>query len=121
MSDLLHDLQVMHTRLAPVHVIGYPRSGRSLTCRLLRRYLKVSFGTESQFVVRYSRRLRRYGDFNDDSNLRRLIYWRLHGGSSRLLMTGCWSDNWLAPLARTWRPNLLRRAAMAPLGRRQRA
>jgi hypothetical protein len=73
MSDVLRDLQVTHTRENPVYVIGYPRSGTSVTCRLLRRYLKVSFGTESQFVVRYHRRLSRYGDLNDDDNLRRLI------------------------------------------------
>ena len=57
MSDVLHDLHVTHTRRSPVYVIGYPRSGTSLTCRLLRRYLKVSFDTESQFIVRYYRRL----------------------------------------------------------------
>jgi sulfotransferase family protein len=73
MSDVLNQLQATHTRQNPVYVIGYPRSGTSLICRLLRRYLKVSFGTESQFIVRYHRRLRRYGDLNDDANLRRLI------------------------------------------------
>jgi hypothetical protein len=73
MSDVLYDLQATHTRQSPVYVIGYPRSGTSLVCRLLRRYLKVSFGTESQFIVRYHRRLRFYGDLNDDANLRGLI------------------------------------------------
>ena len=58
MSDVRYDLQVTHTRRSPVFVIGYARSGTSLTCQLLRRFLKVSFGTESQFIVRYHRRLR---------------------------------------------------------------
>lgn len=72
-SDVIFDLHATHTRLSPVFVIGYPRSGTSLTCRLLRRYLKVSFGTESQFIVRYYRRLPRYGDLNEDANVQGLI------------------------------------------------
>lgn len=73
MSDVLHHVQATHTRHVPVFVIGYPRSGTSLTCRLLRRYLKVSFGTESQFIIRYKRRLGGYGDLRDDAQVRRLI------------------------------------------------
>lgn len=73
MSDVLHDVQATHTRLGPVFVIGYARSGTSVTCRLLRRYLKVSFGTESQFILRYRNRLDSYGDLADDANVRRLI------------------------------------------------
>lgn len=73
MSDVLYDLHATHTRPGPVFVIGDARSGTSLTCRLLRRYLKVSFGTESQFILRYLQRLPRYGDLRQDDNLRRLI------------------------------------------------
>lgn len=73
MSDVLYGHQVTHTRRTPVYVIGYPRSGTSATCKLLRRYHKVSFGTESQFIVRYYKRLSQYGNLNDDENLRRLI------------------------------------------------
>lgn len=73
MSDSLQHIQATHTRHVPVFVVGYPRSGMALTCRLLRRYLKVSFGTESQFIVRYKARLRQYGDLRNDENLRRLI------------------------------------------------
>ncbi|NOT26902.1 MAG: sulfotransferase [Acidobacteria bacterium] len=74
MSDVIRDLQATHTRRSPVFVIGFPRSGTSITCRLLRRYLKVSFGTESQFIIRYLRRLSEFGDLRDDANVRRLLY-----------------------------------------------
>ena len=72
-SDVLYDLQATHTRRSPVFVVGCARSGTSVTCRMLRRYLKVSFGTESQFILRYNRRLGDYGDLHDDRNVRRLI------------------------------------------------
>lgn len=74
MSDVIRDLQATHTRRSPVFVIGFPRSGTSMTCRLLRRYLKVSFGTESQFIIRYLQRLPQFGDLRNDANLRRLLY-----------------------------------------------
>ncbi len=73
MSDVIMALQVTHTRRSPVFVVGYARSGTSLTCRLLRRYLKVSFGTESQFIIRYHRRLAAYGDLECDANMQQLI------------------------------------------------
>lgn len=73
MSDVLHDLHATHTRFGPVFVIGFARSGTSVTCRMLRRYLKVSFGTESQFIIRYLNRLESYGDLQVDANVRRLI------------------------------------------------
>jgi sulfotransferase family protein len=72
-SDVIYDLRARHTRTTPVFVIGYARSGTSLLCRLLRRYLKVSFGTESQFIIRYLHELSRYGDLHQDDNVRRLI------------------------------------------------
>jgi hypothetical protein len=40
---------------------------------LLRRYLKVTFGTESQFIIRYHRRLASYGDLAYDANMQQLI------------------------------------------------
>lgn len=73
MSDVFYDLHATQTRTGPVFVLGYARSGTSLICRLMRRYLKVSFGTESQFIVRYQRALPNYGDLEDDANLRRLF------------------------------------------------
>jgi hypothetical protein len=61
MSDIL-SLPVQHGQLAPVFVIGSARSGTSLLCSLMRRYLQISFGTESQFLVRVYRDLPQYGD-----------------------------------------------------------
>ena len=74
MSDVIYNLQARHTRNSPVFVVGFPRSGTGLTCSLLRRYLKVSFGTESEFVIRYLRRLPQFGDLKDEVNVRRLLY-----------------------------------------------
>nr|WP_321404964.1 sulfotransferase [uncultured Desulfobacter sp.] len=39
----------------------------------MRKYLKVCFGTESQFIVRHYKQLQKYGDLKKDENLRRLI------------------------------------------------
>jgi hypothetical protein len=72
-SDVIFELKAEHTRRTPVFVIGYPRSGTSVTCRLLRRYLKVSYGTESQFIIRFLHRLGGYGDLQQDANVRRLL------------------------------------------------
>ena len=66
-------LRAEHTRFDPVFVLGYPRSGTTLTCQLLLEHLDVNFGTESQFIVRYQQRLHRYGDLNDDRRLRFLF------------------------------------------------
>jgi hypothetical protein len=71
-SEIL-DLPLTHTRVGPVFVIGAARSGTSLLSWLVRRYLKVNFGTESQFIIRFYRRLPEYGDLQDTRNLRRLI------------------------------------------------
>ncbi|NOT27156.1 MAG: sulfotransferase [Acidobacteria bacterium] len=74
MSDVIRQLHATHSRYKPVFVIGFPRSGTSLMCQLLRRYLKVSFGTESQFIIRYLRRLPRFGDLrNETLELRQLF------------------------------------------------
>jgi len=54
-------------------VLGHARSGTSLVCRLLLDHLGVNFGTESQFIVRYQRKLSNYGDLSDDSRLRWLL------------------------------------------------
>jgi len=70
---LLPDLEVRHTRFAPVMLIGQHRSGTTILGTLLRKYLKVNFGPESQFFFRKLRELPRYGDLDDDRNLRALI------------------------------------------------
>jgi hypothetical protein len=64
---------VHHTLSVPLILVGHGSSGTSITSALLRRYLGVSFGTESQFIPRFARRLHQYGDLNDDANCRRLV------------------------------------------------
>lgn len=64
---------VNHRDLSPVMIVGHGSSGTSITGKLIREYLRVSFGTESQFIPRYYYRLQRYGDLDNDANLRRLI------------------------------------------------
>ena len=64
---------VNHLELAPVMIIGHGSSGTSITGQMIRDYLRVSFGTESQFIPRYYYRLARYGDLAVDANLRRLV------------------------------------------------
>ena len=72
MPEIL-DLPVQHTTRSPVFVIGAARSGTSILCTLLRRYLAISFGTESQFITRIYRTLPHYGNLRHDANLRRLV------------------------------------------------
>ncbi len=67
------DVQVQHQNLCPVILIGHGSSGTSIFSRLLREHLRISFGTESQFITRYARRLDQYGDLNQDANLKKLI------------------------------------------------
>lgn len=73
LPEILYNLEVNHTRKNPLFVIGNARSGTSILVKLIRKYLKVSFGTESQFIIRYYNNLHRYGDLKDDANLWLLI------------------------------------------------
>jgi len=72
-NEILYDLKVKHTRFSPVHVIGHVRSGTSILLSLIRKYLKVNFGTESQFIIRYYNNLERYGDLTIEKNYKLLI------------------------------------------------
>jgi hypothetical protein len=67
-------MKVKHFSLSPVHIIGHGRSGTSILAGLIRKYLGISFGTESQFIIRYYKRLEQYGDLKKDSNLKKLIH-----------------------------------------------
>lgn len=57
----------------PIILIGNGRSGTSILGQLMRDHLGVAFGTESQFIVTYFRRLGDYGVLDVDSNLRKLV------------------------------------------------
>lgn len=59
--------------LAPVFMIGHGSSGTSILATLLREEYGIAFGTESQFIIDYYRRLHRYGDLEDEQNLRHLV------------------------------------------------
>lgn len=58
---------------APVFIVGMPRSGTSLLVRLMRKYLNINFGSESQFIVSYFKRLHKFGNLSDPRNMDRLI------------------------------------------------
>ncbi len=70
---LLPDLEVRHTRFSPVLLIGQHRSGTTVLGSLLRKYLKVNFGPESQFFFRRAATLSSYGDLKSDQALLSLI------------------------------------------------
>ncbi|WP_456405459.1 sulfotransferase family protein [Caldithrix abyssi] len=72
-QELLPELQVKHRKLNPVFVIGHGRSGTSILIKLIRKYLKINFGTESQFILRYYDALEQYGDLNRRENLINLL------------------------------------------------
>ncbi len=57
----------------PVILFGHGRSGTSILGRLMRDYLRIAFGTESQFILSYHSRISAYEPLADEGNLRRLI------------------------------------------------
>lgn len=73
LPEILYDLKVKHLRFNPVFVVGHARSGTSVFIRLIRKYLKINFGTESQFIPRYYKKIDQYGDLYFDSNIKLLI------------------------------------------------
>ncbi len=73
MHEVLYDLKVNHSKLNPVIVIGHGRSGTSILAGLLRKYLRINYGSESQFIVRFYKNLKYYGDLSSEANIKRLI------------------------------------------------
>ena len=69
-----NEMNVKHISLSPVHIVGHGRSGTSILAGLIRKYLRISFGTESQFIIRFYKKLHRYGDLTEDRNLKKLIH-----------------------------------------------
>lgn len=66
-------MRVVHRSHVPVIILGHGSSGTSILATLLREYLHISFGTESQFIVRFSKMLPCFGDLSHRRNLRRLV------------------------------------------------
>lgn len=57
----------------PVFVIGHARSGTSIMCILLRKYLNIAYGPESQFIIRIYKNIHLFGNLSDEHNMRQLI------------------------------------------------
>lgn len=64
---------VVHGKRSPVFIVGFGRSGTTIVTQMVKKYLGVAFGTESQFFVRFHRRLETYGDLREEAHRRRLI------------------------------------------------
>jgi hypothetical protein len=64
---------IIHRRTDPLFVVGHARSGTSILAGLIRKHLRVGFGTESQFFIRYYRQLARYGDLGREPNRQLLV------------------------------------------------
>ncbi len=73
LPEILYDLNVKHSETSPLFVLGHGRSGTSILIKMIRKYLKVNFGTESQFIIRYYNKLPQYGDLSNPENAKHLI------------------------------------------------
>lgn len=58
---------------APIFVVGFQRSGTTLTQALLGAHSRIASPPEMHFMFRISRFAARYGDLTDGANLRRVI------------------------------------------------
>jgi hypothetical protein len=59
---------------SPIFVVGFQRSGTTLTQALLGAHSRIAAPPEMHFVFRIARFADRYGDLTDDGNLRRVIH-----------------------------------------------
>lgn len=66
-------MSVRHTRVGPVFILGHGRSGTTILTQLVKKYLAVAFGTESQFILRFHARLSIYGDLSIAAHRERLL------------------------------------------------
>ena len=64
---------VEHIDTSPVYILGHGSSGTSILAQLIREHLGVAFGTESQFIIRYYRKLSKYGDLANPKNRDALV------------------------------------------------
>lgn len=66
-------INVVHNKPdSPVFVIGNTRSGTTMLVRLMRKYLHINYGPETQFILRYYHLLSAYGDLKTDNNFYKL-------------------------------------------------
>ncbi len=72
-KHLIPELDVHHTLTSPLFVVGHARSGTTIVGNMVRKYLKVNFGPESQFFFRLREDLPRYGDLQKDENFSALV------------------------------------------------
>ena len=71
-TSMLSEPTSVSARLAPVFVVGCPRSGTTMLAGLLNES-PWGGGFETQFIPRYWRKLARYGDLSERSNCTRLV------------------------------------------------
>ena len=64
---------ILHKNNNPVFVVGSSRSGTTMLVRLMRNHLNINFGPESQFIVRYYKKLHKYGDLESKNNFKKLV------------------------------------------------
>lgn len=64
---------ILHTQSEPVIILGHARSGTSILGDLLRKYFQISFGPESQFLIRFHKKVPKYGELAQEKNLARLL------------------------------------------------
>jgi len=65
---------VVHNQTEPVIILGHARSGTSILGQLLRKYFQISFGPESQFLIRFQKILPAYGDLAQETSLSKLLH-----------------------------------------------
>jgi len=54
-------------------IVGCPRSGTTFLAMLLREYLNIGFANELQFIPRFHKKLKKYGDLSNEKNFDRLL------------------------------------------------
>src|SRR3954454_2034225 len=67
------DTATAQTSAAPIFVVGFPRSGTTLTQSLIGAHPRIAAPPEMRYFGRIVRRAAQWGDLTDDANLRTVI------------------------------------------------